>query len=260
MYCNNCNYNNHCCYALRGPTGATGPTGPAGTITVGTVAVGAPGTLPIVTNVGTAQNAILNFVIPQGPQGIQGIQGIQGPQGLTGPTGPTGAQGPAGEAATITVGTVTTGETAAVTNVGTAQNAIFDFVIPVAQETIAFANLQNETAAALTTTGNIPLTLLEENELTTVGDTVTLTEAGVYQVEYMVSAADPVDATVGLIVDGANVANTNRILDATTNTVTYNTIRTFAADTTIALGLVELTGTLNLEAGEVNAYLVIKKL
>ena len=130
-----------------GPTGATGPTGVAASVAVGTVTTGDPGTTATIVNSGTTESAVFDFTIPQGPtgpQGIQGIQGVQGPQGLTGPTGPAGTQGPAGEAATITVGTVTTGETAAVTNVGTAQNAIFDFVIPVAQETIAFANLQNE--------------------------------------------------------------------------------------------------------------------
>lgn len=61
------------------------------------------------------------FSAVPGPQGPQGTQGIQGPTG------------PAGAAATITVGTVTTagpGDPAQVTNVGTAQNAIFDFAIP----------------------------------------------------------------------------------------------------------------------------------
>lgn len=143
-----CNWNQNqggCCYALRGPTGVQGP---AGTVTVGTTTTGAPGTEAQVTNVGTPQAAILNFVIPQGPQGLpgpagaqgpQGIQGIQGATGATGATGPqgpvgaTGAQGPAGAAATITVGTTTTGEPgtdAQVTNVGTPQAAILNFVIP----------------------------------------------------------------------------------------------------------------------------------
>ena len=140
-----CNWNQNqgcCCYALRGPTGVQGP---AGTVTVGTTTTGAPGTEAQVTNVGTPQAAILNFVIPQGPQGLpgpagaqgpQGIQGIQGATGETGPQGPvgaTGAQGPAGTVATITVGTTTTGAPgtkAQVTNVGTPQAAILNFVIP----------------------------------------------------------------------------------------------------------------------------------
>jgi len=55
---------------------------------------------------------------PQGPEGIQGAQGTQGIQG---------------EAATIAVGTVTTsapGSSASVTNVGTSENALFNFVLP----------------------------------------------------------------------------------------------------------------------------------
>lgn len=55
---------------------------------------------------------------------------VKGPQGNT---GATGSQGPRGDAATITVGTVSTtayGNTASVTNSGTAQDAVLDFVIP----------------------------------------------------------------------------------------------------------------------------------
>ena len=55
---------------------------------------------------------------------------VKGPQGNT---GATGSQGPQGEAATITVGTVSTtayGNTASVTNSGTEQDAVLDFVIP----------------------------------------------------------------------------------------------------------------------------------
>ena len=82
---------------------------------------------------------------PQGPKGDTGPQGPKGdtgPQGDTGPTGPQGPQGekgekgdtgPTGEAATIQVGTVTTlspSQPAYVQNVGTEQNAIFNFGIP----------------------------------------------------------------------------------------------------------------------------------
>lgn len=113
--------------ALRGPQGIQGETGPQG---------------------------------EQGPQGIQGIQGPTGPTGATGPTGPQGKQGEKGEtgergpqgeqgpqgntgpqgssgtpgkAATIQIGSVTTlaaGSQATVTNVGTENEAIFNFGIP----------------------------------------------------------------------------------------------------------------------------------
>lgn len=93
-------------HGIQGPqgiTGATGPQGPQG-ITGAT-----------------------------GPQGPQGITGTTGPQGLAGVTGPMGPTGPTGAAATITIGTVTTGDPgteATVTNSGTTEEAVFDFVIP----------------------------------------------------------------------------------------------------------------------------------
>ena len=79
---NCCDFNNNCDHPVRpprpifciGPTGPTGPTGPA-TITVGITTTEDPGTPATVSNVGTNQNAILNFSIPAG---------------ATGPTGPTG--------------------------------------------------------------------------------------------------------------------------------------------------------------------------
>ena len=110
-----------------GPTGPVGPVGPAGatgtaaTISVGTTTTGTPGTSAIVTNAGTVNNAIFNFVIPRGDTG------------LTGATGATGAQGVPGTAATINVGSTTTltpGSSATVANVGTSNAAIFNFGIP----------------------------------------------------------------------------------------------------------------------------------
>jgi len=103
--CNNqgCNYNsnsmNSCCPPQR-PQQCC-PT----TITVGTTTTGAPGTPASVTNSGTATNAILNFVIPEGEPGP----------------------------ANITVGTTTTlpaGSRATVTNSGTSENVILNFGIP----------------------------------------------------------------------------------------------------------------------------------
>lgn len=56
--------------------------------------------------------------------------GIQGPQGTQGVQGATGPQGATGTAATIEVGTVTSGTSASVINVGSSSAARFDFVIP----------------------------------------------------------------------------------------------------------------------------------
>ena len=100
-----------------GETGARGPQGPAGmgTITIGTTTTGAAGTDAEVTNSGTAQDAVLNFTIPQGAAGANGSDGADG------------------AAATIAIGTVTTGaagSSASVVNSGTSSAAVFDFVIP----------------------------------------------------------------------------------------------------------------------------------
>lgn len=66
-----------------GGSGLPGPRGFPGddaTITIGTVATGAPGSQATVQNVGTQNDAVFNFVIPQGPAGAGGTA----PFGLTG--------------------------------------------------------------------------------------------------------------------------------------------------------------------------------
>lgn len=50
--------------------------------------------------------------------------------GGSGGTGGTGGTGTPGRAATINVGTVVSGDTASVTNVGTPNDAVFNFVLP----------------------------------------------------------------------------------------------------------------------------------
>ena len=92
---------------------------------------------------------------PQGEKGDTGATGPQGEKGNTGATGPQGEQGPQGEpgpagedgkAATITVGSVTTaqpGTSAAVSNSGTPNAAVLDFVIPQGEKgDSAFASIK----------------------------------------------------------------------------------------------------------------------
>ena len=61
--------------AQAGSQGPTGPAGTAATLTIGTVSTLPAGSSATVSNSGTAQNAILNFGIPQGATGPAGSGG-----------------------------------------------------------------------------------------------------------------------------------------------------------------------------------------
>ncbi len=61
--------------AQAGSTGPTGPAGTSATVSIGTVTTLAAGQPATVTNSGTAQDAVLNFAIPQGPAGASGSSG-----------------------------------------------------------------------------------------------------------------------------------------------------------------------------------------
>lgn len=116
--------------ALRGPQGIQGETGPQGERgPQGIQGIQGP----------TGPTGATGATGPQGKQGEKGETGERGPQGEQGPQGDTGPQGPAGtpgadgKSATIKIGSVTTlaaGSQATVTNVGTENEAIFNFGIP----------------------------------------------------------------------------------------------------------------------------------
>lgn len=81
----------------QGEPGADGVAGSAATIQIGTVT---SGSAPSVTNSGTENAAVFDFVLVPGPQGPAGVDGTQGPPGETGPQGeqgPKGDTGPQGE-------------------------------------------------------------------------------------------------------------------------------------------------------------------
>ncbi|WP_160115257.1 DNRLRE domain-containing protein [Bryocella elongata] len=61
--------------AQAGGAGPTGPSGAAASVTLGSVTTLAAGSAATVTNSGTAQNAVLNFGIPQGAAGAAGSGG-----------------------------------------------------------------------------------------------------------------------------------------------------------------------------------------
>ena len=94
------------------------------------------------------EQPILNLGLPRGEKGEQGIQGPKGIKGDAGAIGPQGVKGDKGEAATISIGSVVTGEyatQASVTNSGTANAAVLNFVIPKGKDGILkFQDLTEE--------------------------------------------------------------------------------------------------------------------
>lgn len=101
-----------------GDKGDKGDKGDANVLTIGTVVSGETASASIT---GTSPAQVLNLVLPKGDKGDKGDAGTNGTDGID------------GAAATITVGTVTTGApgtSVQVTNSGTTNAAVFDFVIP----------------------------------------------------------------------------------------------------------------------------------
>lgn len=77
----------------KGDVGPKGDTGLAATINVGIVQTGNAGTDAYIDNVGTPDNAILNFIIPRGEKGEKGDRGDDGTNGIDGTNGLDGADG-----------------------------------------------------------------------------------------------------------------------------------------------------------------------
>ena len=99
-------------------------------VNVFTPSVSTSGVLSWTNKAGLANPPSVNI---KGDKGDQGLQGIQGVQGVKGDTGAKGDRGATGAAATVRIGTVTTGapgSEAIVTNVGTANDAVFNFMLP----------------------------------------------------------------------------------------------------------------------------------
>ena len=80
------------CVGIIGPTGPQGPV----TITIGETKTTTPDNIASVSNVGTNQNVILDFVIPKGLDGVKGEPGPKGEKGEPGPKGDKGEPGPQG--------------------------------------------------------------------------------------------------------------------------------------------------------------------
>lgn len=176
-----------------GPTGPQGPAGPV-TIQLGKVTTGDPGTGASVTNVGTNENMILNFTIPAGvagsigPQGLKGEKGEkgeQGPQGEQGLKGEPGPQGPAGPSGTAQISSYGSKYDSRGNNITLTENIIS--TIP------------------LSSSGPIS-GITEETE-----NTLTITETGVYKIDYYFQGSPNVKSTLTLEI----IQNTNPISSST---------------------------------------------
>ena len=255
----------NCTPVIVGPTGPTGPQGPA-SIAVGVTTTTDPGTNASVTNVGTDDNVILNFNIPRGetgpigpqgipgtegptgptgPQGLQGLQGIQGPTGPTGPTGPAGPQGLQG----LQGIQGPTGPTA-IETYGRKYNTSTD-------------NISLETNIAQ----NIPLgnNGPTNNITTATQNTLTITENGVYLVEYGFSGSSSANATLTVEVkQNANAIGSTSIVKTVTanNNTDFNssTINSFAVGDEIGLSIKSSTTATITPANGTNAYLNIVRI
>lgn len=261
----------NCTPIIVGPTGPTGPQGPA-SIAVGVTTTTDPGTNASVTNVGTDDNVILNFNIPRGetgpigpqgiqgstgptgptgPQGLQGLQGIQGPTGPTGPTGPAGPQGLQGlQGVQGPTGPTGPAGPTAIETYGRKYNTSTD-------------NISLETNIAQ----NIPLgnNGPTNNITTATQNTLTITENGVYLVEYGFSGSSSTNATLTVEVNqNANAISGTSIVKTVTanNNTDFNssTINSFAVGDEIGLSIKSSTTATITPANGTNAYLNIVRI
>lgn len=229
----------------NGATGAIGPVGPQGP-------QGAQGVTGPTGPVG-----------PQGPQGLQGVQGVTGPQGETGATGPVGPQGLQGATgatgATGPQGAIgPTGPTGPAGPTGAAGTGL-----------IAYGGLYGTTndAVALTTTPvALPLgTQMPSSNLTYGTNSVTVTDAGTYELAYGVrgSMSDGSSLTVSVGQNGTAIAATtitDALTSGTPSSVHGQTIVTLSAGDVLTL-LASDSGSATWTPGSgANTYLTVKKL
>ena len=169
----------HCSCCNRGATGPTGPTGATGVsgVTGPTGPTGATG--------------VSGVTGPTGPTGATGVSGVTGPTGPTGATGVSGVTGPTGP----TGATGAKGATGATGPTGTCEDHLS-----------AYGGLYNNNPQKLNTTLNnatvIPLSSAMPSEALTYtpANKITVTEAGVYEINYSATLSAAVITTVTLAV------------------------------------------------------------
>lgn len=179
-------------------------------------------------------NYLLNFVIPQGPTGPTGLNGEIG---ATGPTGATGLTGPTGPTAGLN----------------------------------AYGGRFNNTAETINLTigtpSQIPLanTLPNLNTTYTTANSITVTQAGTYEINFYSNVTVAVGATVTMAVrqNGTNIPSTviSKLLSVGVGSLySGSIIVTLAANTVIDMAMSALLAVgVSLSSG-VNASLTVKKL
>lgn len=201
---------------------------------------------------------IRTIVGPQGPIGLTGAQGPVGPVGPVGPQGPIGLTGPAGPIGPVgpqgPVGaTGATGATGPVGPVGPAG--------PSAIEGLAIATLNNTTAVTLTDVGDlVPFSnadVIENATINATNDTVTVTNAGTYLINYGITPSTGTGSAVSLYINGTENAVTRLTLTDSTSTYSGGIILNLAAGDTISIGKSLNTTAITLPADTMNAYLNI---
>ena len=244
---------------IQGIQGPTGPTGPQGIQGVpGEIGPTGPQGLQGVQGVAGATGP----TGPTGPQGLQGVQGVAGDIGATGPTGPQGLQGIQGPTGPIGPQGIA-GEVGAT---GPTSPAGDSAVIE------AYGGLFDTSVESLTLTPGtstlIPLASIMPSSNVTIGtNTLTIEEAGVYEINYMLSGTAALgntgDITFSVQNNGVAIPSAEITQRVTTNDsvqMTGSTIVTLAEGDVLSLALEsELTATFNLNANT-NATLSVKKL
>lgn len=138
----------------NGADGAPGKDGVSPTITINSVKTLDAGQSATVTNSGDSTNVKLDIGIPKGEPGPQGIQGAPGETALS-----------------LKLGTVTTGDTGSITNVGTDSAQVWNVVLPKAKDgvdgkngidaTVAIGKVTTGTTASVTNSGTATNAILD---------------------------------------------------------------------------------------------------
>ncbi len=219
---------------------------------------------------------LLNFVIPQGPTGPNGITGATGPtgatgatgsQGLAGATGPTGATGPQGLAGItgptgpqgLAGATGPTGATGVTGPTGPANGLnAYGGKYSDAPQTINLG-VGTQTQIAL------PSAMPNLNTTYTPANSITVTQAGTYEINYYSNVSVALGTTVTLAVrsNGTNIPDTviSRILSVGVGSLySGSVIVTLPAGAVIDMAISALLAVGVTLGSGVNASLSVKKL